>query len=69
MAPKPRSARRDTVRIVINDFMFTGGDGYTVLSQGTDVQQPGDDLLAVAIDHVAANSPIGPVVEGRITGP
>ena len=35
----------DTVRIVTNDFMFTGGDGYTVFAQGTDVQQPGDDLL------------------------
>ena len=27
----------DTVRLVTNDFMFTGGDGYTVLAQGTDV--------------------------------
>ncbi len=56
----------DTVRIVTNDFMFTGGDGYTVLTQGTNVQQPGDDLLQVAIDYVAANSPVGPVVDGRI---
>ncbi len=28
----------DTVRLVTNDFMFTGGDGYTVLAQGTDVE-------------------------------
>ena len=35
----------DTVRIVTNDFMYTGGDGYTVFAAGTDVQQPGDDLL------------------------
>ena len=42
----------DTVRIVTNDFMFTGGDGYTVFLQATDVQQPGDDLLQVAIDYV-----------------
>ena len=59
----------DTVRLVINDFMFTGGDGYTVFSQGTDVLQPGDDLLQVAIDYISANSPVAPVVEGRITGP
>jgi 2',3'-cyclic-nucleotide 2'-phosphodiesterase (5'-nucleotidase family) len=59
----------DTVRLVTNDFMFTGGDGYTVFSQGTDVLQPGDDLLQVAIDYIAANSPVGPVVEGRIAGP
>jgi 2',3'-cyclic-nucleotide 2'-phosphodiesterase (5'-nucleotidase family) len=59
----------DTVRIVTNDFMYTGGDGYTMLSQGTNVLQPGDDLLQVAIDYIAANSPVGPVVEGRIVGP
>jgi 2',3'-cyclic-nucleotide 2'-phosphodiesterase (5'-nucleotidase family) len=56
----------DTVRLVTNDFMFTGGDGYTVLSQGTDVLQPGDDLLQIAVDHVTATSPVAPVVEGRI---
>ncbi len=56
----------DTVRIVTNDFMFTGGDGYTVFSQGTDVAQPGDGLLEIAVDYVAANSPVDPVVEGRI---
>ena len=59
----------DTVRFVTNDFMYTGGDGYTVFSQGTNVLQPGDDLLLVAIDYVTANSPVGPVVDGRIIGP
>lgn len=59
----------DTVRFVTNDFMYTGGDGYTAFTQGTDVLQPGDDLLQVAIDYVAANSPVAPVVEGRIVGP
>ncbi|MEP7115054.1 MAG: 5'-nucleotidase C-terminal domain-containing protein, partial [Ilumatobacteraceae bacterium] len=56
----------DTVRFVTNDFMFTGGDGYTVFAQGTDVQQPGDDLLQLAIEYVTANSPVAPVVDGRI---
>jgi 2',3'-cyclic-nucleotide 2'-phosphodiesterase (5'-nucleotidase family) len=59
----------DTVRFVTNDFMLTGGDGYTVFTQGTNVLQPGDDLLQVAIDYVAANSPVAPVVDGRIIGP
>ncbi|MDP9463399.1 MAG: 5'-nucleotidase C-terminal domain-containing protein, partial [Actinomycetota bacterium] len=56
----------DSVRIVTNDFMFTGGDGYTVLAAGTDVQQPGDGLLDIVVDHVRANSPVSAVVEGRI---
>jgi 2',3'-cyclic-nucleotide 2'-phosphodiesterase (5'-nucleotidase family) len=56
----------DTVRIVTNDFMFGGGDGYTALAGGTDVLQPGDGLLEVAIEYIAANSPVAPVVDGRI---
>jgi 2',3'-cyclic-nucleotide 2'-phosphodiesterase (5'-nucleotidase family)/predicted AlkP superfamily phosphohydrolase/phosphomutase len=59
----------DTVRLVTNDFMFGGGDGYTMFAGGTDVAQPGDDLLQVTIDYIAANSPVDPVVEGRIVGP
>jgi 2',3'-cyclic-nucleotide 2'-phosphodiesterase (5'-nucleotidase family) len=59
----------DTVRFVTNDFMFGGGDGYAVFAQGTNVLQPGDDLLQVAIDYVAAHSPVDPLVEGRIVGP
>jgi type 1 glutamine amidotransferase len=49
--------------------MFGGGDGYTIFAGGTDVAQPGDDLLQVAIDWISANSPVDPVVEGRIVGP
>jgi 2',3'-cyclic-nucleotide 2'-phosphodiesterase (5'-nucleotidase family)/predicted AlkP superfamily phosphohydrolase/phosphomutase len=59
----------DSVRFVTNDFMYGGGDGYTIFGQGTDVLQPGDDLLQVTIDYITANSPVGPVVEGRIVGP
>jgi 2',3'-cyclic-nucleotide 2'-phosphodiesterase (5'-nucleotidase family) len=59
----------DPVRFVTNDFMFTGGDGYTVFSQGTNVLQPGDALLDVAIEFIAAHSPVAPAVEGRIVGP
>jgi 2',3'-cyclic-nucleotide 2'-phosphodiesterase (5'-nucleotidase family) len=59
----------DSIRIVTNDFMHTGGDGYTVFANGTNVANPGDDLLQVAIDYVTANSPVAPVVDGRIIGP
>ena len=50
----------DPVRFVTNDFMYGGGDGYTVFSQGTNVLQPGDDLLQVSIDYVTAHSPVDP---------
>jgi 2',3'-cyclic-nucleotide 2'-phosphodiesterase (5'-nucleotidase family) len=56
----------DTVRIVTNDFMFGGGDGYTIFASGTNVAQPGDGLLEVTVDYITANSPVAPVVEGRI---
>ncbi|HSB87295.1 MAG TPA: 5'-nucleotidase C-terminal domain-containing protein [Ilumatobacteraceae bacterium] len=56
----------DTIRIVTNDFMFTGGDGYTALAGGTDVLQPGDALLDIVVNYITANSPVAPVVEGRI---
>jgi 2',3'-cyclic-nucleotide 2'-phosphodiesterase (5'-nucleotidase family) len=59
----------DTVRVVTNDFMYTGGDGWTAFAGGTNVAQPGDDLLQVAIDYVTANSPVAPAIEGRIVGP
>lgn len=41
-------------------------DGYTMFAGGTDVAQPGDDLLQVTIDYITANSPVDPLVEGRI---
>src|SRR4051794_29507593 len=60
----------DTVRFVTNDFMYTGGDGYTAFAAGTNVATPGDDLLDVAIDYIAAHSPVtAPPIEGRIVGP
>jgi 2',3'-cyclic-nucleotide 2'-phosphodiesterase (5'-nucleotidase family) len=55
----------DTVRLVTNDFMFTGGDGYTALIDGTDVLQPGDGLMDITIEYIGANSPVAPAIEGR----
>ncbi len=56
----------DEVRIVTNDFMFTGGDGYTALAAGTNVLRPGDALLDIVIAYITAKSPVAPVVEGRV---
>jgi 2',3'-cyclic-nucleotide 2'-phosphodiesterase (5'-nucleotidase family) len=60
-------ADTDSIRFVTNDFMYTGGDGYTVFTGGTNVAQPGDDLLQVTIDYITAHSPVDPKVDGRIT--
>lgn len=57
----------DAVRLVTNDFMLTGGDGYSVFTEASDVAQPGDALLDVTIEHIADNSPVSAEVEGRIT--
>ena len=57
----------DSIRLVVNDFMyFGGGDGYTALAAGTDVLQPGDDLMNVLIEYIQANPGIIGRVEGRI---
>jgi 2',3'-cyclic-nucleotide 2'-phosphodiesterase (5'-nucleotidase family)/predicted AlkP superfamily phosphohydrolase/phosphomutase len=57
----------DTIRILINDFMFTGGDGYSVLTQGTNVANTGQLMLDVVIEYITANSPITAAVDGRLT--
>ena len=67
--PKTLLGQGSTVRMVIPDFMYTGGDGYTSFANGTDVLQPGDGLLEVTIEYITANSPVAPVVEGRRIGP
>ena len=38
---RSRSGTPDTVRFVTNDFMYTGGDGYTIFANGTNVQSAG----------------------------
>lgn len=56
----------DSVRIVTNDFMYTGGDGYTVFGQGTNVVQTGELLLDIVVEHIQASSPVSATVDGRI---
>ena len=63
------SGRAARVRIVTNDFMFTGGDGYTAFTGGTDVLRTGDLLLDVAIEYIKTHSPVAPAIEGRRIGP
>ena len=50
-------------RVVVNSFLATGGDGYTVLTQGTDPFDAGLDLDA--LEAWLATNPQVPAV-GRI---
>ena len=56
----------DTIRLVTNDFLSAGEDGYTVFQQGTNVVETGDLLVVILGDYITAHSPVAPVVEGRI---
>ena len=49
--------------IAENDFMAAGGDGYPNFSSRVATQNIMDQVLA---DHITANSPISPAIQGRI---
>jgi 5'-nucleotidase len=51
-------------RVVVNSFLASGGDGYTVLTHGTDTFDAGLDLDA--LEAWLATSPAVPA-PGRIT--
>lgn len=54
--------------VATNDYMRNGGDGYSVLAENAiNPYDFGSPLDAVVADYIAANSPVAPQVEGRIT--
>ena len=53
-------------RVATINFLLTGGDGYTVLAQGTNKLDTGLLDVDVTTDYVVAHSPVNPQVEGRI---
>ena len=52
-------------RVTVNNFLFVGGDGFTVLTQGTAPQVGIYDNDALHI-YFGANSPVGPTAADRI---
>ncbi len=50
-------------KIAENDFMASGGDGYPNFVSRATTQDIMDQVLA---DHITANSPISPAIQGRI---
>jgi len=52
-----------TYKIAENDFMSSGGDGYPNFFARSTTQNIMDQVVA---DHITANSPINPTIQGRI---
>ena len=52
-------------RVTVNNFLFVGGDGFTVLTQGTAPQIGVYDIDALDA-YFRANSPAGPTAVDRI---
>jgi 5'-nucleotidase / UDP-sugar diphosphatase len=56
-----------TYRIVTNDFMAGGGDGYTMFEEdGQEVYDTAIDMAEALAEYLSANAPYSPSIEGRI---
>ncbi|MCB1422568.1 MAG: 5'-nucleotidase C-terminal domain-containing protein [Nitratireductor sp.] len=56
-----------TYKVVSNDFMRGGGDGYAVFKDnGMNAYDYGPGLEQVVADYLAANSPYKPYTDGRV---
>jgi 5'-nucleotidase len=55
-----------TYRVTVNSFLADGGDGFSVLVGGTD-RLGGDIDLDAMVEYFAANSPVAPGPQNRIT--
>jgi len=57
-----------TYKVATNDYMAGGGDGYAAMKNGKVViDSSGATLMATTVmNHIAANAPVAPKVEGRI---
>lgn len=56
-----------TYRVATNNFMATGGDQFTTLTQGTNTVDTGINLVDTVVRYLEINSPVDPQVEGRLT--
>jgi len=53
-----------TYTLAENDFMASGGDGYPNVADRVSTRDIMDQATA---DHIAANTPVSPAIQGRIT--
>lgn len=54
-------------RVVSNDYLRKGGDGYRMFAEAADAHDYGPDLADVTGAWMAVNGPVSPVPDGRIT--
>jgi 5'-nucleotidase len=59
-------APTDSVRVAMNNFLATGGDGFSVFNEGTD-QIGGDVDLDALVDSFLNHSPVAPGPADRVT--
>jgi 5'-nucleotidase len=55
-----------TFRVVTNNFMLSGGDGYRALASGSDAVDSGLILADLVERYINANSPVSAATDGRI---
>jgi 5'-nucleotidase / UDP-sugar diphosphatase len=56
----------NSYRVVTTNYLYQGGDGYTMFSQGTNYINLGYIDYEVLAEYITANYPIGATIEGRI---
>lgn len=56
-----------TYKIATNNFMATGGDQFTTLTQGQNTTDTQTNLVDTVVHYLELNSPVDPQVEGRLT--
>ncbi|MFC1910117.1 bifunctional metallophosphatase/5'-nucleotidase [Chloroflexota bacterium] len=52
-------------RVAISNFMYQGGDGYTVFQNGKNFTNISLIDYEVLVDYLKANSPVNPQIDGR----
>ncbi|MFS8144843.1 5'-nucleotidase C-terminal domain-containing protein [Rhizobium sp. BR 249] len=54
-------------KVATNNFMRSGGDGYSIFKDGKNAYDYGPDLADVTAGYLAAHSPYKPYTDGRVT--
>jgi 5'-nucleotidase len=54
-----------TYRVTVNNYLYSGGDGFSVLTEGKDPRVGAYDVDALT-SYLKANSPVSPIVPSRI---